>query len=333
MADVKLDAWMRELDGDYPDLLDDIRSEGLDGLYFAEGKSNPFNALSIAADRTEDLTLGTRIALAFPRSPMLAAYAAWDVQRYSDGRFVLGLGTQVKAHNERRFSVDWKSPGPRLREVIDAIRHIWRVWQRDDPELSFEGEFYSFSLMTDNFDPGPIDNPDIPIFISALNPYNTKLAGEICDGIHLHPFNSPEYLSDVMYPWLEEGAERGGRSVAQDVTVSASPFIITGADDEAIEEKREAVRKRIAFYGSTPSYRDILEYHGWGDRGDRLHELSREGKWAEMADYVPDAMLEDYAVEAHHDHIVDAVIDAYGDLADRIVLSTYGYPFGKTLTP
>jgi len=333
MTDVKLDAWMRELDGDYAALLDSIQAEGLDGLFFAEGKSNPFNALSIAADRTDDLTLGTRIALAFPRSPMLAAYVAWDLARYSEGRFALGLGTQVKAHNERRFDVKWEAPGPRLREAVLAIRHIWSVWQGEEPELDFDGEYYQFSLMTENFHPGPIDHPDIPIFVSALNSYNVHVAGEVCDGIHLHPFNSPEYLGEVMYPWLEEGAERGDRAVEDDIVVSASPFIITGPDDEAIAEKREAVRKRVAFYASTPSYRDVLEFHGWGDLGDGLHELSREGKWSEMAEHVPDEMLYDYAIEAHHDHIVDAVVSEYGDLADRIVLSTYGYPFGKTLTP
>ncbi len=332
MTDVKLDAWMRELDGDYPALLETVQDAGLDGLYFAEGKSNPFNALSIAADRTDDLDLGTRIALAFPRSPMLAAYASWDLARYSEGRFALGLGTQVKAHNERRFSVDWESPGPRLRETVLAIRHIWRVWQGEEPELDFDGDYYRFSLMTENFDPGPIDHPDIPIFVSALNSYNVHVAGEVCDGIHLHPFNSPEYLREVMYAWLEEGAERGDRSV-DDVTVSASPFIITGDTEEAIAEKREGVRKRVAFYASTPSYRDVLEFHGWGDRGDALHDLSREGRWEEMAEHVPDEMLYDYAVEAHTDDIADVVTDAYDGLADRIVLSTYGYPFGRTLTP
>jgi probable F420-dependent oxidoreductase len=332
MADLAIDRWIKDLPRDFGEIAADVEANGADGLWTAESTHNALGMSYLAADHTEDIRIGTRISLAFVRSPMVTAYTAWDLAHYSEGRFALGLGTQVKAHNERRFGVDWESPGPRLREAIRAIRHIWRVWQGEEPELDFDGEYYQFSLMTDNFDPGPIDHPDVPIFVSALNSYNVHVAGEVCDGIHLHPFNSPEYLGEVMYPWLEEGAERGDRSV-DDVTVSASPFIITGADDEAIAEKREAVRKRVAFYASTPSYRDVLEFHGWGDLGDGLHELSREGKWSEMAEHVPDEMLYDYAVEAHHDHVVDAVTDEYGDLADRIVLSTYGYPFGKTLAP
>lgn len=320
MADLKIDRWIKDLPLDFGEICADIEANGADGLWCAESTHNALGMSYLAADNTEDIRIGTRIALSFVRSPMATAYQAWDLAHISEGRFALGLGTQVKAHNERRFSVDWESPGPRLREVIRAIRHIWRVWQGEDTDLDFDGDFYQFSLMTDNFDPGPIDHPNIPIYIAAINEYNVRTAGELCDGILLHPFNSPSNVRDNIVPHLEAGAEAGDRSLS-DVEISASPFVITGRTDEEIAENREQVRKRVAFYGSTRAYKSVLDHHGWADKGKPLHELSRDGAWDEMADLVPDEMLYDYAIEAPLSDIEDAVATEYDDVADRVVVS------------
>lgn len=178
---------------------------------------------------------------------MALAYTAWDLARFSDGRFVLGLGTQVKGHNERRFSVDWDAPGPRLREVLESLRHIFDVFQ-GETRLDYEGEHYAFSLMTETFDPGPIDH-EVPIYIAGVNEYNIRLAGELCDGLAMHPFNTPAYTEDVIAPTVKEGADRSDRS-REEVALSASPFVITGEKSEECKRSRAEVRQRIAFYGS-----------------------------------------------------------------------------------
>ncbi|MFB6311152.1 MAG: TIGR03617 family F420-dependent LLM class oxidoreductase [Salinirussus sp.] len=324
--DLHIDRWIKDLPRTFGDIAADIEAQGADGIWTAESTHSALGMAYLAADNTEEITVGTRISLAFVRSPMATAYAAWDLAHYSRGRFVLGLGTQVRAHNERRYGVEWDSPGPRLREVIRAIRHIWDVWQGRADELEFAGDFYEFSLMTENFDPGPIDHPDIPIFIAAINEYNVRTAGRMCDGILLHPFNSPSYVNEHVIPHLEAGASAASRSLDA-VTVSASPFVITGSTDEELAANREQVRRRIAFYGSTPDYRPVLEHHGWDDKHDRLHELSREGAWDAMADVVPDAMLDDYAIEAPLSEIESHVADAYDGVADRVVVSAD--PTGK----
>lgn len=319
-ADPAVDRWIKDLPRDFGDIATEIEAGGADGLWTAESTHSALGMAYLAADNTSKITVGTRISLAFVRSPMATAYAAWDLAHYSGGRFVLGLGTQVRAHNVRRYGVEWESPGPRLREVIRTIKHIWTVWQGDADDLDFRGDFYEFSLMTENFDPGPIEHPNVPIYVAAINEYNVRTAGRLCDGVLLHPFNSPSYVEEAIVPHLQTGADAGDRSVDA-VTVSASPFVITGADDAELAANREQVRRRIAFYGSTPDYRPVLEHHGWGDRHDRLHELSKGGKWDEMADHVSDAMLYDYAIEAPLDEIEDRVAAAYGDVADRIVVS------------
>jgi len=251
---------------------------------------------------------------------MVLAYMAWDLARYSDGRFVLGMGTQVKGHNERRFSVDWISPGPRLREVVESLRHIWDIFQGEADELNYQGEHYSFSLMTDFFDPGPIDDPDVPIYIGGVNEYNVKLAGELCDGLDLHPFNTPSYTEEVIRPRVEEGAARTDRSI-EDVELSASPMVIVGDSEEERERQREEVRQDIAFHGSTRTYHDILEHHGWKSVGEELHELSKESRWEEMSDLVTDEMLETFSVEITGDDLGtfhDDVAAEYGGIVDRV---------------
>ncbi|WP_255682139.1 TIGR03617 family F420-dependent LLM class oxidoreductase [Natrinema sp. SYSU A 869] len=272
----------------------------------------------VIADRTDEIQQGTRIALAFTRSPMALAYTAWDLAQYTDGRFVLGIGTQVKGHNERRFSVDWESPGPQLREVVESLRHIFDVFQ-GRTDLEYEGDHYSFSLMTDNFDPGPIDHPEIPIYIAGVNEYNLRLAGELCDGLAMHPFNTPEYTDDIIAPTVAEGADREDRSL-EDVSLSASPFVVTGETDEERERSRAEVRQRIAFYGSTRTYHDVLAHHGWRAVGEELHDLSKDGKWEEMADLVTDEMVATFAIEAPPEELLSQAEDVYGGIADRVVL-------------
>jgi probable F420-dependent oxidoreductase len=250
---------------------------------------------------------------------MVLAYQGWALQRYSNGRFVLGLGTQVKGHNERRFGVEWTSPGPRLREVVESIRHVWSVWQGESDELDYRGEHYSFSLMTETFDPGPIDHPHAPIYIAAVNEYNVRLAGEVCDGLHMHSFNTPAYTEDVIGPLVAEGAEDAGRSRGE-VSLSASPFVVTGETEEERDRKREEVRRRIAFYGSTRTYHDVLEHHGWKSVGEELHELSKEQAWDEMTDLVTDEMVATFALDADPAELRAEALDVYGDAADRIAL-------------
>lgn len=319
MTDLKFDASMPGLSQDAIDAATRAEELGFDGIWSSETANDAFLPHPVAAEHTSDITLGTRIALSFTRSPMVLAYTAWDLADYSDGRFVLGLGTQVKGHNIRRFSVDfeWESPGPRLKEVVESIKHIFDVFQGREDRLNYEGEYYSFSLMTDFFDPGPIDNPDVPIFIAGVNEYNLRLAGEVCDGIAMHGFNTPEYTRDVIVPTVKEGADKTGRSL-DEVDLAASPMIITGETEEEIAQSREATRRQISFYGSTRTYHPVFEHHGWNEVGPELHELSVDGRFDEMPDLITDEILYTFAIEAEPGEVVDEVIDTYGDVADRV---------------
>ncbi|WP_226005113.1 TIGR03617 family F420-dependent LLM class oxidoreductase [Natrinema salinisoli] len=318
MSDLRIDAMVPGLSGDAGGAAARAEELGFDGVWTPETDNDAFLPHPLIADRTDEIRQGTRIALAFTRSPMALAYTAWDLARHTDGRFVLGLGTQVKGHNERRFSVDWESPGPRLREVVESLRHIFDVFQ-GGAELDYEGDHYSFSLMTETFDPGPIDHPDVPIYIAGVNEYNIRLAGELCDGLAMHPFNTPGYTDEVIAPTVAEGADRGDRSL-EDVALSASPFVVTGETDEERERSRDEVRRRIAFYGSTRTYHDVLEHHGWRDVGEELHDLSREQRWDDMADLITDEMLSTFAIEAPPEELLAAARDTYGGIADRVVL-------------
>ncbi|WP_436344242.1 TIGR03617 family F420-dependent LLM class oxidoreductase [Natronorubrum sp. FCH18a] len=318
MSTLRIDANVPSLSTETGDAAERAEELGFDGVWTTETDHDAFLPHPIIADRTERIQHGTRIALAFTRSPMALAYTAWDLARYSDGRFVLGLGTQVKGHNERRFSVAWESPGPRLREVVESLRHIFDVFQ-GEAELDYEGDHYSFSLMTDTFDPGPIDHPDVPIYVAGVNEYNIRLAGELCDGLAMHPFNTPEYAKDVIAPTVAAGADRGDRSL-DDVALSASPFVVTGETEAERDRSREAVRRRIAFYGSTRTYHDVLEHHGWRSIGEELHDLSREQRWEEMAARVTDEMIATFAIEAPPEELLERARDAYGGVADRLVL-------------
>jgi probable F420-dependent oxidoreductase len=288
------------------------------GLWASETKHDAFLPLAIAADATERIELGTSIAVAFSRSPMEVAQTAWDLQVLSNGRFILGLGTQVRAHVKRRFSMPWDRPVARLREYIGALRAIWDSFQTEGP-LNFEGEFYRHTLMTPFFNPGPIEHPQIPIHIAGVNTRLAALAGEVCDGFHVHPFHSPEYVRKTVRPAIAEGAEKEGRSPER-VGLATSVFVISGESAAEVEEQRETVRAQISFYASTPTYRTVLEAHGWEDVGERLGKLARDKKWDEMPELITDEMLRAFAVEAAPDEVGPALRDHYEGLIDRVAL-------------
>jgi probable F420-dependent oxidoreductase len=291
---------------------------GFSGLWTSETKHDSFLPLALAADRTSRMELGTSIAVAFSRSPMETAQTAWDLQALSEGRFVLGLGTQVKAHITRRFSMPWDKPTSRLREYILALREIWASFQTEGP-LKFEGEFYRHTLITPFFNPGPIDHPEIPVYIAGVGSRLTRLAGELCDGFHVHPFHSPEYVRKTVRPAIEEGAQKKGRDPAE-VDLATSVFVITGENEKEVSEQREKMRSQAAFYASTPTYRVVLEAHGWEEVGERLSVLAREKKWAEMPDLITDEMLAAFAVEAAPYELGSALKERYGGLMDRVAL-------------
>lgn len=291
---------------------------GFHGLVTAEASHEPYLPLMIAAEHTRRLTLLTGIAVAFPRSPMVTAHTAWDLQRYSGGRFLLGLGTQVKGHNERRFSVAWDRPGPRLRELIVAMRAIWDCWQ-NGTKLDHQGEFYRFGLMTPFFSPGPLQCPPPEVWIAGVNRYMCRLAGEMCDGFHVHPMHSVRYVDEFVRPLIAKGAARSGRDPA-DVSLASACFIVTGSDDEEMENAAAMVKQQISFYASTRTYRPILELHGWEEVGPRLNELSRQGKWNEMAALISDEMLAEFAVIGRRDEIGALLREKYDGVLDRIAL-------------
>lgn len=289
---------------------------GFDALWSLENTSDPFLPLAIASTLTSKIKLGTAIALAFPRSPMTLAYTAWDLQKATNGRFILGLGTQVKGHNEKRYSVPWGSPGPKMREIILALRQIWDCWQ-NGTQLNATGQFYNFTLMPPAFNPGPISHPHIPLYIAGVNPYMCRLAGELCDGFHVHPFHSTTYLREVVNPLVEEGARKSGRA-RSDVKLCSLAFVITGDNKRELDEMREKVRLQLAFYASTRTYKPVLDAHGWGDVCLRLHEKIAKGEWSSIAQEITDEMLREYAVEGAPDEIPALLKAKYNGLLDRL---------------
>jgi probable F420-dependent oxidoreductase len=286
---------------------------GVDGVFTTETNHDPFFPLVLAAEHTQRVELGTGIALAFPRSPMHLAYQGWDLHALSQGRFVLGLGSQVRAHVVRRFGAEWSQPARRMRELVLAVRAIWQAWQEDAP-LQFEGEFYRHTLMPPAFRPERAHHSPPRIFLAAVQERMTEVAGEVADGLMVHPLQTARYLRDTQLPALERGLLRSGRR-REDVEVSLALFVVT---DEA-EEK--SVRERVAFYGSTPAYRQVLDAHGFGEVADRLHELSRAGEWASMSTLVTDEVLDAVAVRGRSGEDVAAKArERYAGLVDRINL-------------
>jgi probable F420-dependent oxidoreductase len=290
-------------------------SLGFAGFWTNETKHDAFLPLAIAANETESIELGTSVAIAFSRSPMEVAQTAWDLQDLSGGRFILGLGTQVKAHVKRRFSMPWDKPVARLREYIGALRAIWDSFQTDE-SLGFEGEFYRHTLMTPFFNPGPIEHPDVPIYVAGVNTALARLAGELCDGFHVHPFHSPEYVRRTVKPAIVQGAQKVGRDPGE-IELATSVFVITG---EESGEQREKMRTQISFYASTPTYRTVLEAHGWEEVGERLGKLARDKRWEEMPELITDEMLRAFAIEAAPGEVGDALKERYDGFIDRVSL-------------
>jgi probable F420-dependent oxidoreductase len=325
MDELKIDTGVQELSTETTEIAAKAEEFGFDGVFTSDVDTDPFLPLPLVAEHTEEIQIGTRIATSFTRSPMVLAYMAWNLQQYSDGRMVLGLGTQVKGHNERRFSVDfeWNRPGPRLREEVLALRHIFDVFQSEENELDFDGEFYQFSLMTDEFNPGPLNSGSPAIWTAGVNEYMVKMAGEVADALCMHVFNTPRYTDEVIAPLVEEGAEIGDRD-PETVELSASPFLITGETEAERREMLHEVKSRIAFYGSTRTYHDVLDLHGWKDIGMKLHELSKDNEWGEMTDLITDEMVDTFAIRAPPEDLGDAILDKYGGVADRVQLQFDG---------
>ena len=318
---MKLDAGLA-VEGKHLPTIDEVgcaaESLGFAGLWTSETKHDSFLPLAVAASSTRTLDLGTSIAIAFSRSPMTTAQISWDLQDLSGGRFILGLGTQVKAHIERRFSMPWGRPAARLKDYILALRAIWQSFQTEG-SLNYEGEFYQHTLMTPFFNPGPIEHPEIPIYIAGVNTRLARLAGELCEGFHVHPFHTPEYVRQIVKPAIKEGAEKENRH-PEDIKLATSVFVITGETEEEVEDQREKMRAQTAFYASTPSYRVVLEAHGWEGIGEGLGRLARDKKWGEMPELITDEMLRTFAVEATPDEVGPALKKRYEGLIDRVAL-------------
>jgi probable F420-dependent oxidoreductase len=294
---------------------------GFDGLTTPEIANDPFVPLAFAALATERIQLGTAIAVAFPRSPMVVANLAWDLQRESGGRFVLGLGPQVKGHNERRFSIPWSPPVPRLREYVESLRAIWRCWELGEP-LGYEGEHYRFTLMTPEFTPPATGLPPVPITIAAVGKDMIRLAGRVCDGVRLHGFCTRRYLEEVALPRVSDGLQRSGRAREQ-FEVWGGGFIATGRTPDEVAKQVEWCRYRVAFYGSTRSYAPVFSIHGWDDLAARLHEMSKRGQWQQMAAQIPDDVLTEFTAIAPYDQLVGAVEKRFGGLVDSVAI---GFP-------
>jgi probable F420-dependent oxidoreductase len=299
---------------------------GYDAVWTAETTHDPFLALAVGAEHTADLHLGTAIAVAFARSPMTLAMTAWDLQAFSRGRLLLGLGSQIKPHIERRFSMPWSHPAPRMREFISALRTIWACWQ-EGTKLDFRGDFYTHTLMTPFFNPGPIDARPPQVFLAAVGRAMTRVAGEVADGLLVHPLSSERYLREVTLPAVEAGlAARGtaANSERHRFQLSWPLFVVSGTTEEETESLARLVRQQIAFYASTPAYRGVLDLHGWGELHPELNSLSKQGRWDDMADLIGDDMLEVFAVVAPPGQLGAAIRRRTEGLVDRI--SFYALP-------
>ena len=320
---MKIDAWIglpeasssSELAG-IGDRARRIEQDGYSGLLSAETSHDPFLPLALAAQTTERIELMTAIAVAFARNPMVLANVGWDLQALSGGRFLLGLGSQIQAHITKRFSMPWSRPAARMEEMITAIRAIWEAWQTGE-RLNFRGDFYRHTLMTPMFSPGPIDVPPPPILISAVGPLMTKVAGRAADGLVCHAFQTAEYLRDVTLPNVYAGLAESGRDRSE-FQISMPVFVVSGFREEEVAAKAARTREQIAFYGSTPAYRTVLEHHGWGDAQTELNRLSKRGMWKEMGDVIDDEMLDAFAVVADPPDVPARIAERFGGSLDRL---------------
>lgn len=296
-----------------------LEQAGYSGVWTAETSHDPFFPLLLAAEHTERLEIGTSIAVAFARNPMTLANIGWDLQSFSKGRFVLGLGSQIKPHITKRFSMEWSHPAPRMREMILAIRAIWDTWENGTP-LAFRGDYYTHTLMTPFFTPERADLAGfgVPkIFLAGVGEMMTEVAGEVCDGFLCHGFTTEKYLREVTLPALARGRAKAGKTMEGFEIVGPS-FVVTGANEEQMAAAAAGTRQQIAFYGSTPAYRGVLEAHGWGGMQDELNSLSKMGKWAEMGELITDEVLNTFAVVAEPEGVAPELQRRYGDVISRI---------------
>ena len=302
-----------------------LEGRGYDCCWTAEINHDPFLPLVLAAEHTTRIELGTSIAVAFARNPMTVANIGWDLQAYSDGRFILGLGSQVQPHIEKRFSMPWGQPVRRMREFVLALREIWACW-RDGTKLRFEGDFYTHKLMTPMFTPEPQPHPFPKVFVAAVGEAMTEMCGEVADGLLAHAFTTKRYFEEVTTPALLRGMQRSGRQRSE-FQLSAPIFVVTGNDESELAAGAVGTRKQIAFYGSTPAYRRVLELHGWGDLHTELHRLSLEGQWDAMGSLIDDEILEAFAVVAPVDTVASKIRDRCDGVIDRVLV---GFPSSIT---
>ncbi len=300
-----------------------IEDAGFDGLWVGETMHDPFLQILQAAEATERTTVGSSIAIAFARTPMTLAYSAFDLAQYATGRFVLGLGSQVKPHIERRFSMPWSHPAARMRELVMAIRSIWAAWETGE-KLDFQGDFYTHTLMTPFFSPPAHSWGPPPIFLAGVGSLMTEVAGEACDGFFFHPFTTERYLTEVTLPALERGRARAGRDGSDSFDLAGPVFTCIGRDDKELATAVKATKDQIAFYASTPAYRSVLDLHGWGDLQPELTRLSKEGRWSDMGDAIDDEVLHEIAVVGGPGEVGESLARRWGQVASRITLyATY----------
>lgn len=298
-----------------------VEDAGFGAIWWTDSGRNAFLACTASALSTERLVIGTGIAVAFPRSPMVTAGIAWELAASTGGRFVLGLGSQVKAHIERRYSAEFSPPGPRLKEYVESVKAIFRAFAGEE-KLAYHGEYYDFSLLPAMWSPGPIEVPAPPIYISAVRPYMSRLVGECCDGIHVHPFHSPGYVKDVQRKAIEEGLAKSGRKLDA-ITFSVPVMTAVGDSDEEREKTREHARTMIAFYGSTPGYECMFEHHGYDGMGEELNALQRKGDIPGMKALVTDEVMAHYAIESSWNDLGPTLVERYRDLAPNVRVTSY----------
>lgn len=297
-----------------------VEELGYDGATTPEAGHDAYLPLGIIAEHTQRITLGTNVAIAFARSPMATAQVAWDLQQLSGGRFQLGLGSQVKGHIKRRYAADWTGPpGPRMRDYVLCLQAMFASFQNPEQPTYFEGEHYQFTMIPPFFNPGPIDYPPPTVYLAAVNPYMARLAGELCDGLRVHPISTFTHNREVLVPNIEQGSKRSGR-VRADINVVGCPFLAVSKHEAGLEAAKNAVRQRISFYASTRTYHSVLDYHGWTDIGQKLHRYSLEGKWLEMPKLISDGMLEEFAIVAVGDDLAPKLKERSQGIFDTILL-------------
>jgi len=300
---------------DVPAIAKAAEEIGFDALWTQETQHDPFLPCSLIAEHTTRLRAGTAIAVSFSRSPANIAYTAWDLAAQSNGRFILGLGTQVKAHIERRFGQSWpESVTGKLREQIEVIRALWDCWQ-NGTKLNYRGEYYKITLMSPFFNPGAIEHPNIPIYIAGVNTGLAKLSGELCEGFHVHPFHSVKYVLEVILPAIEEGTKKEGRK-REDVTILVNAFVAT------TPEERNFARAQVSFYASTPSYRYVMDLHGWTGVAEKLSAHAARGEWTEMPMLITDEILNEFCLMSDEENLADELKKRYQGIADRLTIYT-----------